>query len=73
MLKLYQQLKDMFSIWFSSIFFVDLNEILWMSGEKFSAICWSSLLFDIFIIKKWVEFSLPNLKYDCVKKNKRNL
>ena len=34
-----------------------------------SAICWSSLLLGIFIMKKWVEFSLTsfgNLKYGCV-------
>ena len=29
-----------------------------MSDEWFIAICWSSLLFEIFMIKKWVEFSL---------------
>ena len=40
-----------------------------MSNELFSAICWSYLLFGIFIMKKWVEFSLTSfgtLKYDCV-------
>ena len=44
-----------------------------MSDEWFSAICWSSLLFRIFMIKKWVEFSLTsfgNLKYDWVIKTR---
>ena len=38
-----------------------------------AAICWSSLLFGIFMIKKRVEFSLTslgNLKYDYVTKTK---
>ena len=29
-----------------------------VSDEWFNAVCWSSLLFRIFIIKKCVEFSL---------------
>ena len=36
---------------------------------KFIAICWSSRLFGIFIIKKCVEFSVTSfgtLKYDSV-------
>ena len=40
-----------------------------MSDEWFSGVCWSSLLFGIFIIKMWVEFSLTSfgtLQYDCV-------
>ena len=40
-----------------------------ISDEWFNAICWSSLLFGIFMIKKSVEFSLTSfgtLKYDCV-------
>ena len=40
-----------------------------MSDEWFSAICWSSLLFGIFMIKKLVKFSLTSFgtfKYDCV-------
>ena len=40
-----------------------------ISDEWFNAICWSSLLFGIFMIKKCVEFSLTSfgtLKYDCV-------
>ena len=44
-----------------------------MSDEWFNAICWSSLLFGIFIIKKWVVFSLTSfgaLKYDCVIKTR---
>ena len=43
-----------------------LNSI---SDKLFNAICWSSLLFEIFMIKKWVEFCLTSfgtLKYDCV-------
>ena len=51
--------------------FVDLNE---MSHEWFSAICWISLVFGIFIIKKWVEFSLSSLgtlKYDCIIKTRK--
>ena len=37
--------------------------------EWFTAICSSSLLFEIFIKKKWVEISLTSLgtlKYNCV-------
>ena len=44
-----------------------------MPDEWFSAICWSSLLFGIFMIKKWVEFNLTSfgtLKYDCVIKRR---
>ena len=40
-----------------------------ISDEWFNAICWSSLLFGIFMVKKCVEFSLTSfgtLKYDCV-------
>ena len=40
-----------------------------MSNEWFSAIYWNSFLFGIFMIKKWVEFSLTSfgtLKCDCV-------
>ena len=40
-----------------------------MSNEGFNAICWRSLLFGIFIIKKCVVFSLTSfdtLKYHCV-------
>ena len=43
-----------------------------MSGE-FNAICWSSLLFGVLIIKKSVEFSLTSfgtLKYDWVIKTR---
>ena len=39
-----------------------------MSDEWFNAICWSSLLFGIFITKKCAVFSLTSfgtLKYDC--------
>ena len=44
-----------------------------MSDEWFKAICWSSLLSGIFIMKKWVEFSLPSfgtLKYNWVIKTR---
>ena len=40
-----------------------------ISDEWFSAICWSFLLFSIFMITKWLEFSLTSfgtLKYDFV-------
>ena len=44
-----------------------------MSDEWFSAVCGNYLLFGIFILKKWVEFSLTSfvtLKYDCVIKTR---
>ena len=44
-----------------------------MSDEWFIAICWSSLSFEIFIIRKCVVFSLTSfgiLKYDCIIKTK---
>ena len=44
-----------------------------MSDKWFSEICWSSLLFGIFMIKKWVEFSLTSfgsLKYVYVIKTR---
>ena len=47
-----------------------------MSDEWFIAVCWSSLLFGIFIIKKCVEVSLTSfgtLKYDCVIKERKVL
>ena len=47
-----------------------------MSDEWFNAICWSSPLFEIFVIKRWVEFSLTSfgtLKYDWVIKTRRML
>ena len=40
-----------------------------ISDSWFNAICWSSLLLGILMMKKWVEFSLTSfgtLKYDCV-------
>ena len=40
-----------------------------ISDEWFNAICWSSLLFGISMVRKCVEFSLTSfgtLKYDCV-------
>ena len=38
-----------------------------ISDEWFSTIYWSSLLVGIFIMKKWVEFSLTSFgTYDCV-------
>ena len=50
-----------------------MKSLALLSDEWFNAICWSSLLFGIFAIKKWVLFSLTsfaNLKYDCVVKAK---
>ena len=47
-----------------------------MSEELFNAIYWSSLLFGVFMIKKWVELSLTSfgtLKYDCVIKTREML
>ena len=44
-----------------------------MPDEWFSAICWSSLLFGNFMIKKRAEFSQTSfgtLKYDCVIKTR---
>ena len=46
-----------------------MNSLVLISDEWFKAICWSSLLFGISVIKKWVVFSLTSfgtLKYDCV-------
>ena len=43
-----------------------LNSIF---DKWFNAICWSSLLLGIFIMKKWVESSLTSfgtLRFDCV-------
>ena len=43
------------------------------SDEWFSGFFWGSLLLEIFMIKKWVLFSLTSfgtLKYDCVIKTK---
>ena len=39
-----------------------MKSLVLISDEWFSAICWSSLLFRIFVIKKWVEFSLTSLE-----------
>ena len=47
-----------------------------MSDEWFNVIYWSSLLFKVFMIKKWVELSLTSfgtLKYDCVIKTREML
>ena len=44
-----------------------------MFDEWFSSICWNSLLFGIFMMKKWLEFSLISfgtLRYDYVIKTK---
>ena len=46
-----------------------IKSLVLISDEWFKAICWSSLLFGISVIKKWVVFSLTSfgtLKYDCV-------
>ena len=50
-----------------------MKSLVSISDEWFNAICWSSLLFGIFAIKKWVVFSLTSfgtLKYDCVIKTR---
>ena len=50
-----------------------LKSLVLISDEWFSAICWSSLLFGIFAIKKWVVFSLTSFgtsKYDWVIKTR---
>ena len=50
-----------------------MKSLVLISDERFIAICWSSLLFGIFIIKKWVVFNLTSfgiLKYDCVIKTR---
>ena len=46
----------------SEVYFLKIlmKSLKLMSDEWFSAICWSSLLFGIFMIKKWVEFSLTS-------------
>ena len=47
-----------------------------MTDELFIAVCWSSVLFGIFIIKKCLEFiytSFGTLKYDCVTKTRKML
>ena len=44
-----------------------------MFDEWFSPICWNSLLFGIFMMKKWLEFSLTSfgtLRYDYVIKTR---
>ena len=46
-----------------------MKSLALMSDEWFIAISWSSLVFGIFKIKKWVVFSLTlfgTLKYDWV-------
>ena len=48
-----------------------MNYLVPISDEWFIAISYSSLVFGIFVIKKWVVFSLTSfetLKYDCVLK-----
>ena len=55
------------------IFLILIKSLVLISDEGFSAICWSSLFFGIFVIKKWVAFSLTSfgtLKYDCVIKTR---
>ena len=49
--------------------YILMKSLALISDEWFNAICWSSLLFGIFVIKKWVVFSLLSLgtlKYDYV-------
>ena len=46
-----------------------MKSLVLMPDEWFIAICWRSLLFGIFVMKKWVVFSLTffgTLKYDFV-------
>ena len=46
-----------------------MKSLEFMSDEWFRALYWSSVLFGIFMIKNWLEFSLTSfgtLKYDCV-------
>ena len=50
-----------------------IKSLVLISDEWFSAICWSSLLLGILVIKKWVAFSLTSfgsLKYYCVIKTR---
>ena len=52
------------------------KSLVLISDEWFIAICWSSLLFGIFAIKKWLVFSLTSfgtLKYDWVIKQEKYL
>ena len=53
----------------SAVYFLWLlaKSLVLMSDEWFIAICWSSLLFEIFAMKKWLVFSLTSfgtLNYD---------
>ena len=53
-----------------------LNSSKSISDEWLVAICWSYCLFGIFMIKKFVVFSLTSFgtqKYDCVMNNKETL
>ena len=46
-----------------------MRSLVFISDEWLNAVCWTSLLLGIFMIKKWVVFSLTScatLKYDCV-------
>ena len=54
-------------------FYILLKCLVLMSDAWYIVICWSSLLFGIFAIKKWLVFSVTSfgtLKYDCVIKTK---
>ena len=42
---------------FVHFLYILAKSLVLMSDEWFIAICWSSLLFGIFAIKKWVVFS----------------
>ena len=49
------------------------NSLVLLSDEWFIAICWSSLLFGMFAMKKWLVFGLRSfgtLKYDWVIKTR---
>ena len=50
-----------------------VKSLVLMSDEWFIAICWSSLLFGIFAIKKWVVFSLTSFGTLKCDRNKRNI
>ena len=50
-----------------------MKSLKFISDEWFRAICWSSLTFEIFMIKMWVEFNLTSfgtLEHDCVTKTR---
>ena len=53
--------------------YIYIKSLTSTSDEWFIGFFWGSLLLEIFMIKKWVLFSLTSfgtLKYDCVIKTK---